>query len=116
MVINRSSMDASRVTDSPKVGARAAERRGYGVPMEQHERDGRPASRGASRPPSGGRGPRPGGGTALAERRPAGWRRRIRTTLDLIRSNPTGRITLKIFISIAGALVVTVGIALIPLP
>ncbi|MEV0152526.1 TIGR02611 family protein [Micromonospora sp. NPDC050686] len=46
----------------------------------------------------------------------AGWRLRMRTTLDLIRANPTGRIALKIFIAIAGALVVTVGIALIPLP
>ena len=48
-------------------------------------------------------------------RRPR-WRERIATTLDLIRANPTGRIALKIFIAIAGALVVTVGIALIPLP
>lgn len=55
-------------------------------------------------------------GTAVAERRRAGWRGRVHTTLDLIRSNPTGRITLKIFIAIAGAIVVTVGIALIPLP
>lgn len=37
-------------------------------------------------------------------------------TFDLIRANPTGRIALKIFIAIAGALVVTIGIALIPLP
>jgi uncharacterized protein (TIGR02611 family) len=56
------------------------------------------------------------GGAVVAERRVSGWRRRVRTTLDLIRSNPTGRIALKIFISIAGAVVVTVGIALIPLP
>ncbi|MGC5022601.1 TIGR02611 family protein [Micromonospora sp. DT47] len=53
---------------------------------------------------------------AIAERPRSGWRERIRATLDLIRSNPTGRVTLKIFIAIAGALVVTVGIALIPLP
>lgn len=44
------------------------------------------------------------------------WRERISLTLDLIRANPTGRIALKIFIAIAGALVVTIGIALIPLP
>ncbi|WSZ94038.1 TIGR02611 family protein [Micromonospora sp. NBC_00858] len=44
------------------------------------------------------------------------WRGRISTTLDLIRANPTGRIALKVFIAIAGALVVTIGIALIPLP
>ncbi|MFI9531331.1 TIGR02611 family protein [Micromonospora rosaria] len=43
-------------------------------------------------------------------------RRRVKTTLDLIRANPTGRVTLKIGVSIAGALVVTIGIVLIPLP
>ncbi|GGM06201.1 TIGR02611 family protein [Micromonospora yangpuensis] len=43
-------------------------------------------------------------------------RRRVRTTLDLIRANPTGRITLKITIAIVGALVVTLGIVMIPLP
>nr|MDT0659305.1 TIGR02611 family protein [Micromonospora sp. DSM 115978] len=43
-------------------------------------------------------------------------RQRLRTTLELIRSNPTGRIALKGFVSIAGALVVVIGIALIPLP
>lgn len=48
-------------------------------------------------------------------RRPR-WRERISLTLELIRGNPTGRIALKIFIAIAGALVVTIGIALIPLP
>jgi uncharacterized protein (TIGR02611 family) len=42
--------------------------------------------------------------------------RRLRTTLQLIRSNPTGRIALKCFISVVGALVVVIGIALIPLP
>ncbi|TDC66279.1 TIGR02611 family protein [Micromonospora sp. KC207] len=57
-----------------------------------------------------------GGGTALAERRGGRLRQRIGTTLDLIRANPTGRVTLKIFISVTGAIVVTVGIALIPLP
>ncbi|WP_167666525.1 TIGR02611 family protein [Micromonospora narathiwatensis] len=44
------------------------------------------------------------------------WRGRLHTTLDLIRANPTGRITLKIFIALVGAIVVTIGIALIPLP
>ena len=34
----------------------------------------------------------------------------------MIRANPTGRIALKIVIGVAGALVVAVGIALIPLP
>lgn len=53
---------------------------------------------------------------AVAERRLGRWRQRLGTTLDLIRANPTGRIALKIFVSIFGAIVVTVGIALIPLP
>jgi len=53
----------------------------------------------------------------LAERRQRPrWRQRLNTTLALIRANPTGRLTLKIGISVAGALVVTIGIALIPLP
>ncbi|WP_371687323.1 TIGR02611 family protein [Micromonospora sp. KC723] len=79
-------------------------------------------ARGASGSGPGRAGPaRPGGptgptGTALAERPRPGWRQRIRITLDLIRANPTGRVALKIFIAVAGALVVTVGIALIPLP
>lgn len=54
-------------------------------------------------------------GTAVVHRE-AGRRHRIRLTLDLIRSNPTGRIALKIFVAVAGAIVVAVGIALIPLP
>ena len=49
-------------------------------------------------------------------RRRRGWRLRLHTTLELIRANPTGRVALKIFIGILGALVVTIGIALIPLP
>lgn len=53
---------------------------------------------------------------ALLERRRSGWRGRLHTTLDLIRANPTGRVALKIFIGILGALIVTVGVALIPLP
>jgi uncharacterized protein (TIGR02611 family) len=43
-------------------------------------------------------------------------RQRIRTTLELIRANPTGRVALKVFVGIAGALVVATGLALIPLP
>jgi uncharacterized protein (TIGR02611 family) len=43
-------------------------------------------------------------------------RHRLRTTLDLIRANPTGRIALRVFIAIAGAIVVAIGAALIPLP
>ncbi|MFR9780112.1 TIGR02611 family protein [Micromonospora sp. MS34] len=80
------------MADPPKGAARTAERRGYEVPVE--------------------RGPR----GALMERRRSGWRDRLHTTLDLIRANPTGRVALKIFIGALGAIVVTVGIALIPLP
>lgn len=43
-------------------------------------------------------------------------RQRLRTTLELLRGNPTGRITLKVAVSIAGAVVVALGLALIPLP
>ncbi|MFF5176275.1 TIGR02611 family protein [Micromonospora sp. NPDC000089] len=106
-------MDVTRVVDAPKVGARAAEGRDSGVPIDQPDRDGRRTSDGSARPAGGGAGE---AGAALAGRRRSRWRERVRTTLDLIRSNPTGRITLKIFIGIAGALVVTVGVALIPLP
>ncbi|MEU0550503.1 TIGR02611 family protein [Micromonospora sp. NPDC005979] len=107
MVTNRSSVDPVTAPGSPNVAVRAAEKRGYDVPMEQPERPGR------STPEPG----RPGGVLVVGEpsRRPH-WRQRISTTLDLIRANPTGRIALKIFIAIAGALVVTIGIALIPLP
>lgn len=99
--------------------------------MEQPERSGRPASE-PGRPGAGEAGRSGAVGTGRAVRDGAGraggilvvadpprrpnWRERISTTLDLIRANPTGRITLKIFIAIAGALVVTIGIALIPLP
>ncbi|WP_255508746.1 TIGR02611 family protein [Micromonospora sp. A202] len=113
-------MDPSAAPGPPNVAVRAAEQRGYAVPMEQPERAGRPApdadhpnGRGADRSAVG-----TGGGSTVVQdppRRPR-WRERIRVTLDLIRANPTGRIALKIFISIAGALVVTIGIALIPLP
>ena len=41
---------------------------------------------------------------------------RLRTALDLIRANPTGRVALRIFIAVAGAIVVAVGVVLIPLP
>ncbi|MEV6810711.1 TIGR02611 family protein [Micromonospora sp. NPDC051296] len=60
---------------------------------------------------------REGGGVAVSERRDLPrWRRRISTTLALIRANPTGRVALKIMIGVLGAIVVTVGIVLIPLP
>ncbi|MEV4655898.1 TIGR02611 family protein [Micromonospora sp. NPDC049301] len=131
MVTKRSSVDRAAASGRSNVGVRAAEKRGYAVPMEQPERPGRPASDrgrpgatdagrsgggGADRAAEGGA-DRAGGVLVAADppRRPR-WRERVSTTLDLIRANPTGRITLKIFIAIAGALVVTIGIALIPLP
>ncbi|GIG91617.1 TIGR02611 family protein [Plantactinospora endophytica] len=43
-------------------------------------------------------------------------RQRARRTLEIIRANPTGRIALKVFVAVAGAIVVTLGLALIPLP
>ncbi|MFC0508841.1 TIGR02611 family protein [Micromonospora costi] len=102
-------MDPIAAPGPPNVAVRAAEKRGYAVPMDQHDRAGRPDS-------AEGPAERVTGGLAVADRQPPRWRRRISTTLDLIRANPTGRITLKIFIAIAGAIVVTVGVALIPLP
>jgi uncharacterized protein (TIGR02611 family) len=45
-----------------------------------------------------------------------GWRGRINRTLDTIRAHPTGRIALKVAVGTLGALVVALGIALIPLP
>ncbi|MEU8254260.1 PGPGW domain-containing protein [Micromonospora inaquosa] len=132
MVTKQSSVDASAAPGPPKVAVRAAEKRGYGVPKEQPERAGRPASdAGRSGGDGTGRGgvsgAGRGGGTEAGRDAGAGiavqdpprrprWRERISLTLDLIRANPTGRIALKIFIAIAGALVVTIGIALIPLP
>ncbi|MEW2146634.1 TIGR02611 family protein [Micromonospora vinacea] len=129
MVTKQSSVDPAAAPGPPKVAVRAAEKRGYGVPMEQPERAGRPASD-AGRPGGDGTGGGDGtdagrgggaggggGGVAVQDRpRRPRWRERISLTLDLIRANPTGRIALKIFIAIAGALVVTIGIALIPLP
>ncbi|MEU1589055.1 TIGR02611 family protein [Micromonospora sp. NPDC005710] len=132
MVTKQSSVDPAAAPGPPKVAVRTAEKRGYGVPMEQPERAGRPASdagrsggdrAGAGRHGGAGAGGSDdatvgrGGGTAVQDppRRPR-WRERISLTLDLIRANPTGRIALKIFIAIAGAIVVTIGIALIPLP
>ncbi|MBM0230647.1 TIGR02611 family protein [Micromonospora sp. STR1_7] len=100
-------MEQPAASGPPNVAVRAAEKRGYAVSKEQPERPGRPTLDAG----------RSGGVTVVGDppRRPHA-RQRISTTLDLIRANPTGRIALKIFIAIAGALVVTIGIALIPLP
>ncbi|WP_433532207.1 TIGR02611 family protein [Micromonospora sp. CA-263727] len=66
---------------------------------------------------NGGATEREGDGAAMPDRRdPPRWRRRISTTLALIRANPTGRLALKIVIGALGALVVSIGIVLIPLP
>ena len=46
----------------------------------------------------------------------ASWRTRSRATLRIIRSNPTGRIALRISVALVGALVVVIGLVLIPLP
>ncbi len=43
-------------------------------------------------------------------------RNRLHYTLEIIRANPTGAIALKVFVALLGALVVGVGIVLIPLP
>ncbi|MEU7944637.1 TIGR02611 family protein [Micromonospora taraxaci] len=107
MVAKRSSVDPATAPGPPNVAVRVAEKRGYEVPMEQPERADRPGLDAG----------RAGGILVVADRpRRPRWRERISMTLDLIRANPTGRIALKIFIAIAGAVVVTIGIALIPLP
>jgi uncharacterized protein (TIGR02611 family) len=41
---------------------------------------------------------------------------RFHRTLDAIRANPTGRVALKVGVGALGAVVVAIGIALIPLP
>ena len=51
-----------------------------------------------------------------APRTVSGLRQRLRVTLALIRSNPTGRIALKVGVGVLGALIVAIGIVLIPLP
>lgn len=51
-----------------------------------------------------------------APRTVSGLRQRFRVTLALIRSNPTGRIALKVGIGVLGALIVALGLVLIPLP
>lgn len=49
-------------------------------------------------------------------RRPAGLRGRIRVTLELIRANPTGRFALRTVVAVFGALVILIGLILVPLP
>lgn len=58
-----------------------------------------------------------GSGTVVQDAPGGGAHRgRVRLALDLIRANPTGRVMLKITVAILGAVVVTLGLALIPLP
>lgn len=81
--------------------------RGSGVPEDDYAAQGRrrsPLGEGVA------------SGTAVAEAQQRNRRQRLRTTLEIIRANPTGRITLKALVAIVGALVVAVGVALIPLP
>ncbi|SCF29507.1 TIGR02611 family protein [Micromonospora viridifaciens] len=73
------------------------------MPVDQGDRGADDGYRGAS-------------GVAVDPRPRSRWRDRVHTTLDLIRANPVGRVTLKIAVAVVGAIVVTVGIALIPLP
>jgi uncharacterized protein (TIGR02611 family) len=47
---------------------------------------------------------------------PSQWRARARATLRIIRANPTGRIAFRVFVGFAGALVVAIGLVLVPLP
>lgn len=100
---------SGRTEEKPVVtGGSPADERRYEV-AERQRRGGNGA------PPAGGAHLRSGAGRAAVADR-TGHRHRLRTTLELIRANPTGRIALKGFVAIAGAIVVAVGAALIPLP
>jgi uncharacterized protein (TIGR02611 family) len=67
--------------------------------------------------PDTGRSPQAAAATMAGSRPPRPtYRRRIHDTLEVIRANPTGRVALKVFVAVLGALVVAVGIVLIPLP
>lgn len=104
----RSSVDRATPLGQPIIATQTAERRGCGVSNEQRSKPGRTGSEAGA----------PAAGAALvpAQRERSRWRQRISTTLALIRANPTGRLALKVFVAITGAIIVTVGIALIPLP
>ena len=65
--------------------------------------------------------PRPGrdDGVAVATPEDSRWhalQHRVGATLAVIRANPTGRIALKVGVALLGALVVALGVVLIPLP
>jgi uncharacterized protein (TIGR02611 family) len=92
---------AARVDPTGRTGAKArTEPKGRPTPARGAHGAPRPAE---ATPKRGGR-------------RPSALRRRLSTTLALIRANPTGRFTLRVVVAVTGALVVTVGIILIPLP
>ncbi|SCL32595.1 TIGR02611 family protein [Micromonospora pallida] len=103
MVAEQSSMEAAVGRRSPGPVTGKTGKRGYGVPEKGRGHD-RLRGHGANGTT----------GVQVAERR-VRWRR-LRTTLELVRANPTGRIALKVFVAVAGALVVAIGAVLIPLP
>jgi uncharacterized protein (TIGR02611 family) len=67
-------------------------------------------------PVTQGSSPSPSPTPAATGRQASGWRDRARATLRIIRSNPTGRIALKVGVGFTGAVVVLIGLVLIPLP
>lgn len=123
MPAKRSSLEKSEPTLETVQEGPAVRDRGYEVPGD--ERAARGDSPGGRHPEPATDEPVPGPhvadvtavqrAVALAD---SGGARpgRLRLALDLIRANPTGRVVLKIVVAILGALVVSVGIALIPLP
>jgi uncharacterized protein (TIGR02611 family) len=101
------SAEASRVAGAGAEKVDVVEERGDDVPEDErgaHDDVGTPATEAAA------------SDTMVADREPPARRHRVRTTLEIIRANPTGRIALKIVIAIGGALVVALGAVLIPLP
>jgi uncharacterized protein (TIGR02611 family) len=78
------------------------------APSSEDSSAATPSGRGDSRPPSYPR--------SAPFLRPASWRARLASTLEVIRANPTGRFALRVSVAAAGLVVVAVGLALIPLP
>lgn len=101
-------MDRVTPWGRPIIATQAAERRGCGVSNEQRSKPVRSGSDVGA--------PAAGAGLVDVRRERPRWRQRVSTTLALIRANPTGRLALKALVAITGAIVVTIGIALIPLP
>lgn len=111
MVIKTSSTGAGGSSSAEEkrvpTGGSGTDERRYDVAERQRGGAGASPAAGSQRRSA------PEGTTVAARPTP---RQRVRTTLELIRANPTGRIALKGVVAIAGAIVVAVGIALIPLP